>query len=196
MSFLIRPGTEADISGCDAIDRSFPSDRVLIIDVAVAAPEHNVSLRLRQVKPSGSRRTHEMGEAEFRKAISEAAMFWVGETAEQVRGYLIFKTWDWQRLVGEISYIAVDRPYHRAGIGTALVEAAKGYAATMGLRAIMWETQTDNLEAIEFALSRGFVLGGYHAYFYENDGFSGQTGTDFIGMALFLSWPNPQFTQH
>ena len=193
MSFIIRPGTEADIKACANLDRSFPNDRVLFVNVAVAAPEHTVSLRLKQVKPAGGRRTHQVDEEHIRgrdEGLDGAEMFWVGELDGHAIGYLILRTWDWQRLVGQISQIAVDRPHHGIGIGTALVETAKAYAVERGLRVLMWETQTDNVEAIEFALRRGFVLAGYNALYYENDGLARQVAPDFMGIAIFLCWPN------
>ena len=60
----------------------------------------------------------------------------------------------------EIADLAVDRGVRRLGAGTALVEAAAGWACERGLRALWVEPRADNAEAIEFYLRTGFRVSG------------------------------------
>lgn len=57
---------------------------------------------------------------------------------------------------------------HRHGIGTRLINIAKAKAAEQGHRAIILETQSCNVRAIDFYRSRGFELIGYDACCYTN----------------------------
>ena len=57
---------------------------------------------------------------------------------------------------------------HRQGLGTRLMNVAKGKAIQQGRRAIILETQSCNVGAIAFYRSQGFELIGYDACCYTN----------------------------
>lgn len=58
--------------------------------------------------------------------------------------------------------------YRKRGRGKALMDKAKEYAVKHGFRMIILETQSCNVNAIDFYLSQGFRLAGFDAYCYSN----------------------------
>jgi ribosomal protein S18 acetylase RimI-like enzyme len=83
----------------------------------------------------------------------------------------------------------VDAAHRRRGLGRAFVVEAERYARERGLRALQWEAQTDNRNAIEFALANGFRIAGFHDALYRNDDLPRKEAQHFRGIALFLTKP-------
>lgn len=185
----VRDGTPSDIGACLALDGSFPSDRVLTIELAGVAPEHDVKLRWQQAKPQGSRRRHTFSPGEIESEIAKADRYWVAVDSDRLIGYVILRRIDWHPTTGDIVAIYVDLPHRGRGAGIALVETMKTYVLDSGLRGIFWEAQTDNYEAITFALRHGFRFAGFNDSFYRNNDRQKQLASDFEGVAIFLFWP-------
>ncbi len=68
-----------------------------------------------------------------------------------------------------ITELWVAEPYQRQGIGHALIEVAKEQAARERRRAIILETQSCNVTAVDFYLHEGFQLIGLDTCCYGND---------------------------
>ena len=68
-----------------------------------------------------------------------------------------------------ITELWVDESFRRMGIGTILMNFAKKKAEELKCRAIILETQTCNVNAIDFYLKQGFELFGFDRSFYSND---------------------------
>ena len=68
-----------------------------------------------------------------------------------------------------ISELWVNEKYRKQGIGRALVEMAKEQARREHCRAIILETQSCNVNAIDFYLHEGFSLIGMDTCCYKND---------------------------
>lgn len=68
-----------------------------------------------------------------------------------------------------ITEIWVSEEYRRQGIGKALIEVAKERTVKENYRALVLETQSCNVNAIDFYLSQGFTLIGFDTCFYQND---------------------------
>ena len=64
-------------------------------------------------------------------------------------------------------YIAPD--FHRQGIGRALMAALEAHARDLGMRCIVYETQTTNVAAIRFYRALGFTIDGIDVSLYSND---------------------------
>ncbi len=64
--------------------------------------------------------------------------------------------------------ILVKDGFRRRGIGTALINHAIRIAKERGARALVLETQTCNVPAIDFYLKHGFELVGFDATVYTN----------------------------
>lgn len=68
-----------------------------------------------------------------------------------------------------ISELFVSRELRRQGIGTQLMNVVKDEARKNKYRAIVLETQTCNVVAIDFYRSQGFVFNGVDCTNYSND---------------------------
>jgi N-acetylglutamate synthase-like GNAT family acetyltransferase len=186
----VRDGTLADVEACLKIDRSFPNDRVLVLDISQTPAEHNITLRWESTKLTGARRAHVLSRDQLISDIENAARFWVVEIDGAIVGFALLRRVDWQPDTGDITSINVDAHQRHQGAGTALVEIMKGYARQEALRGIFWEAQTDNYEALTFALHQGFEFAGLNTAFYNNTDYRRQRKPDFTGIAVFLFWQN------
>ncbi len=185
----VRPGTEADVPAAAAIDDSISTERVLVIEASGDGAEQTFSLRWVDAKPSGSRRQLVTSESYLREELAQAERFWVVESDGQVVGRVLVNRLDWHPTTGFLIDIAVDRQSRGRGAGTMLVETAKAWAIEAGLRGLLWEAQTDNEDAINFAMRHGFEFGGFNLFHYRNDDRERQLEADFRGLAVFLYWP-------
>lgn len=140
-------------------------------------------------KASGARRTHHYEREEFAKDVATSDRFWVAEVDGRIIGCLILRRIDLHPTTGDITQIYVDLPYRGRGVGNALVETMKAHAQEQALRGIFWEAQTDNYDAIHFALHHGFAFAGFNLAHYRNDDAARQRDADFRGVAIFLYWP-------
>ena len=68
-----------------------------------------------------------------------------------------------------VTELYVDKDYRRRGIATCLMNYAKNLAKANNNRAIILETQTCNVNAIDFYHSQGFVFDGIETTCYNND---------------------------
>jgi ribosomal protein S18 acetylase RimI-like enzyme len=186
MDFSTREGTEADIPACLAIDSSIATDWVLYLERLGAEPELSFRLRWRQVA-EGRRRDFVVDEGFFRSHLERGAHLLVAEVENTVRGRMLVRK-KWNRTL-EVKDAAVDRPYRGRGLGKALLTEAKRIASEGSLRAVSWEAQSDNREAIEFLLRNGFQLSGLDDMLYHNDGRERQLDAEFRGLALFFTLP-------
>ena len=191
MDFSTRRGAEADIPACAAIDDSIATDRVLLLDIAGEAPEHRVTLSWQQTKPAGSSRRLINARDELAAAVAASERFWVAELDGRPAGFLLLNRQSWHPTTGDIYDIAVDRPYRGRGVGSALVDVMKDYARRAGLRGVFWEAQTDNFDAISFALRRGFRFAGFNDSSYQSDNIALQRDASFRGIAIYLYWTAP-----
>ena len=67
-----------------------------------------------------------------------------------------------------VTELWVDDSLHRRGIGTRLMDIAKGEAELMGNRALILEMQTCNTRAFAFYRAQGFQLAGFDSCCYTN----------------------------
>lgn len=65
--------------------------------------------------------------------------------------------------------IMLDHSIRRQGLGRTLIEHALAWSRQRGLRALMLETQTNNVPACRFYASLGFQLVGLNTVFYSNE---------------------------
>jgi GNAT superfamily N-acetyltransferase len=186
----VRNGTLADVEACLKIDRSFPSDRVLTVDITGDPPEHTIALRWEAMKPAGARRSHALSSDVLIADVETTAGFWIAEVGNALVGFALLRRVEWQPDTGDITLICVEAQHRHVGAGTALVESMKAYARDEGLRGIFWEAQTDNYDAITFALHRGFRFVGLNTAFYSNADLYRQKEPDSTGIAVFLFWQN------
>ena len=180
-AFLLRQATAADWPALAPVDASFSDEWELHVERGGSAIEQQIALCWRRTKPAGSRRAPPLDEEAFHRADTVL----LAERDGRVAGYVMLMT-QWNR-TAEIVAIAVDAACRRGGLGRRFVEAAEAFARERSLRAVQWEAQTDNRDAIEFALAQGFRIAGLHDALYRNDDLSRQETADFRGIALFLT---------
>ena len=75
---------------------------------------------------------------------------------------------EWNSRV-RITQLLVDENKRRKGYGKALVDFAKRVALERDYRIVVLETQSNNVNAIDFYFSQGFRFCGSNIYFYSND---------------------------
>jgi streptothricin acetyltransferase len=97
-------------------------------------------------------------------------------------GVLDVATEAW-RHVAWIWNIMLDIDVRRQGLGRTLIERTIAWAREHNLRAIMLETQTNNVPACKFYVQMGFQLVGINDQFYTNH------DLDREEVALFWSYP-------
>jgi len=113
---------------------------------------------------------------------------WAAEVNGQTVALLTLSRLEWHLSTGFIDDVAVDQAFRGHGGGSALLETLKAYAREHGFRGVFWEAQTDNKEAIDFALRHGFVFAGFNDRWYRNDDLVLQGTPEFLGIAVFLYW--------
>ncbi|XMB85153.1 GNAT family N-acetyltransferase [Mycoplasmatota bacterium WC44] len=86
----------------------------------------------------------------------------------KIKGILEVERELWSKRL-RVTSILVDPDIRRNGIGALLLNKAREIALEEGYRAIILETQTCNVKAIEFYLSQGFKLGGFDRSCYSNN---------------------------
>ncbi len=189
VGFRIREGSPGDFPALSRIDGSASTEWVLHVDRSGEPDEQTIELKWRQVKPAGSERRIDTAES-----LDELHIEWkrsdrlvIAEVDGGVAGCLMLGE-NWNK-TAELTLILVDASHRRQGIGERFVQEAEGYARDRGLRALQWETQNDNRDAIEFALAQGFRIAGFHDALYRNDDLDQQEAMDFRGIAVFLTKP-------
>jgi ribosomal protein S18 acetylase RimI-like enzyme len=67
----------------------------------------------------------------------------------------------------EIADLVVNKPFRRGGVGLALVQEAKSWVVSAGLRGLRAETQSNNVGACALYARAGFVLAGLDMQLYS-----------------------------
>ena len=183
--FRLREGSSEELPALTKVDGSFSNEWVLYLERRGGPIEQTIELRWRKVKAEGSRRGLETDMDELTRELERSERLVIAEADGRVAGYLMLGT-NWNR-TAELCLIIVDAGYRRRGLGQRFVQEAEAYARERGLRALQWETQTDNRNAIEFAVSQGFRIAAVHDALYRNRDLERQAEPDFRGLAVFLT---------
>ena len=183
--FRLRDGTADDLPALAGLDSSISNEWVLHLDRRGGPIEQTIELRWRRLEPAGSRRDFQMDVVELTRELQRSERLVIAEAGGGIAGYLLLGT-NWNG-TAELADVIVDLAYRRRGLGRRFVEEAETYARARGLRALQWEAQTDNRDAIEFAVSQGFRIAGFHYAFYGNRGHERQEEPGFRGLAVFLT---------
>lgn len=188
-SISLREGSPKDFPDLALVDGSIQNDWVLRIARQGGPTELDFQLRWQQVKPAGNRRRIDTAESldELNTEWERSDRIVIAEAGGGIAGCLMLGA-NWNK-TAELKLVIVDRSRRRRGIGRRFVELAEAYARERGLRALQWEAQNDNRNAIEFALAQGFRIAGFHDALYRNDDLDRQETADFLGIAVYLTKP-------
>lgn len=185
MRFRLREGSSQDLSAIASVDSSFSNEWVLFLERSNGGVDHVFTLRWRRLRPTGSRRRFHEDVEHLGSEMQRCDRLVAAEAEGRIAGYLMLAV-NWNR-TAEIVDIIVDAAYRRQGLGRRFLHEAEAFARERGLRALQWESQTDNRDAVGFAMSQGFRIAGFHDALYENRGYDKQEADDFRSLALFLT---------
>lgn len=91
----------------------------------------------------------------------------VAEAAERLVAVLEVEGETW-RNTALVWALFVDKAWRGQGLGTTLLKRAEAWARRRKFRALVLETQTNNLPAIRFYQRQGYQIAGFDTHFYTN----------------------------
>jgi ribosomal protein S18 acetylase RimI-like enzyme len=169
--YRVRPMAAADVARLNEIDGNFESPAYL--DVVRQGDGLNISWRLleRALDPPFERINFDF-DADERRAIRArwehgTGLWLVAEHSDRLVAMIDVERQDW-RVAGFVWNIAVDRAHRRHGLGRRLMDRVVEWGRRQRLRAIILETQTNNIYACRFYYQFGFRLSGIDDHFYSN----------------------------
>ncbi|MDQ4078577.1 MAG: GNAT family N-acetyltransferase, partial [Chloroflexota bacterium] len=104
----------------------------------------------------------------FRLERAESVLMLVAEAGGRLVGVLEVEGEEW-RNTALIWALFVDRAWRGRGVGRELLKRAARWAIEEGYRALVLETQTNNVPAIRFYQRHGFHIAGLDTHFYSNE---------------------------
>jgi streptothricin acetyltransferase len=168
----IRRLRPADLPRLKQIDATFSTDTILAVEKSVAGLE--VAWRLTErtlAEPLHKTEGYIVDDqdvAEVRGRLLEGdGLYLVAEEGRRLVGLLDMERERW-RDTAIIWNLLVDKEYRRRGLGREFIQRAIAWGRSHHLRAIVLETQTDNLPACRFYQAMGLQLGGIDDHYYTN----------------------------
>ena len=177
--FIIRPLTSADVPRLAEIDAEFESDRFLHVEKTTQGLEVSWRLVERPLAPpfhSSDYSLDRQQRQEVGARLREGDGLYLAvedSSTDKLVALLDLEHERW-RDTATIWNIVVDRAYRRHGLGRELMNRAITWACEQSLRAIVLETQTNNMAACRFYQAMGFKLCGLDDHFYSNDDIGAQ----------------------
>lgn len=173
MDIEIRSMTVEDIPTLTQIDPGFIADSVL--DVRKSGQSMEVGWQLmerRRDKPSDKGRRYDLHRSDLQEIRDRVerrrGLYLVAKHGNRTVGLLDMEVMAWNS-TAHLWFILVDRGYRGKGIGRAFFERAIDYARRREIRAIIIETQTNNVPACRFYVAMGCELVGLNDAFYSNE---------------------------
>ncbi|HJW83458.1 MAG TPA: GNAT family N-acetyltransferase [Anaerolineae bacterium] len=168
----LRPLALSDVPRLGQIDANFTSDRFL--DVERSGDGLNVTWRLTErlldppfVSTDYGVHRHEHAQIVERVSAGDGLQLIVEDGSRAV-AFVDVERQPW-RNAAFVWNILIDRAHRRQGLGTQLMQRIVDWARGAGLRAIVCETQTNNIAACRFYQKSGFQLCGVDDHFYSNE---------------------------
>ena len=173
MPTSIRPMTEADIPRLAEIRPGFTSETALTVERTGSGIEVGWRLVERPLpRPFDKGRAYDFDETEQshirRRLLRGDGLHLVAEQQDRLVGVLDVTPHDWNNTAW-IWNIMLDVAVRRQGLGRDLFGRAADWAHRQGFRALMLETQTNNVPACKFYARIGCQLDGIRESFYSNN---------------------------
>ena len=168
----IRPLRADDIPALARINATFTSDTVLEVEKTGAGLEVGWRLVERRLPRPFERgdeynlRAQDLKEVGARLARDDTLLL-VAEAEGRPVAFLDLEALGWNN-TGWLWTLYVDLAYRGQGLGRRLFERATRWCARRGLRAIVIETQTNNVPACRFYAHMGCTLAGINEVYYTN----------------------------
>ncbi len=171
----IRTLAPADVERLTQINSSFTSDSVLAVEKTGEGLEAGWRLVERPLDvPFEKGRAYDFSEEDLARSRrlqetgSREALQLVAEDRGRLVGLLEIEREHWNNS-GWVWNLIVDRDYRRRGLGRKFVRRAVEWGRKLGLRALILETQNNNVNACRFYQSVGFRLCGINDHYYTNN---------------------------
>lgn len=171
----IRATVPADMERLAQINSTFTSESVLVVEKTSEGLE--VSWRLVErplAAPFVKGRAYDLSEEDLARSrrLGEAgpreALQLVAEDRGRLVGLLEVERQHWNNS-GWLWNVIVDRDYRQQGLGRQFVRRAVEWGRKLDLRALILETQNNNIHACRFYQAMGFRLCGINDHYYTND---------------------------
>lgn len=169
----IRPMTADDIPRLEDIQPGFTSATILEIERTGSGIETGwrlVERTLDQPYEKGSAYDFDRNEQRnIRERFQRGdGLHLVAECGGRIVGILDMTPEEWNSTVW-VWNLMLDHTIRRQGIGKALFDRAADWARRYGYRALIVETQTNNVPACKFYVAMGCHLDGLRMAYYHND---------------------------
>ncbi|MGQ9849868.1 MAG: GNAT family N-acetyltransferase [Aggregatilineaceae bacterium] len=170
---IIRPMTEDDIPALAGIRPGFTSDTVLVVERLGSGIEGGwrlVERRLPVPFDKGSAYDFDANEqARIRQRLQRGdGLHLVVEWRGRIVGVLDVTPEEWNSTAW-VWNLMLDQDVRRRGLGRALFWRAVSWARRQGYRALVFETQTNNVPACRFYAAMGCRLDGLRETLYTNN---------------------------
>jgi streptothricin acetyltransferase len=168
-----RKMTPGDLIALDQIDPNFTSDTYLDVEMSNQAGVLMVSFTERPFATSFTKiegyryDTDQIEMTRYRLEQSKNALVMVAEQEGRLVGILEVEAEIW-RNTALVWALFVDKQWRGQGVGAKLLREAEKWAKRKRFRAIVLETQTNNVPAIRFYEKHGYAISGFDRYFYSN----------------------------
>lgn len=171
--FKIREMTVEDLPRLSEVDPNFVSDSILKVqksgdgmEITWCLVEHRLS------KPFDKGRRYDLKKSDIedirRRLEQGKGLYLVAEDGGQIIGMLDLELETWNNTAW-LWNLLVDRAYRGRGAGRRMFERAIAYARRQRVRAIIIETQSNNVPACRFYAAIGCELAGLNDLFYSNE---------------------------
>ncbi len=169
----IRPMTAADIPRLAEIRPGFVSDTVLVVErlgSGITSGWRLVERPLDTPFDKGTAYDFDSGEQRLTRGRFERrdGLHRVVECNGRIMGVLDATPQEWNDTVW-VWNIMLDHSIRRRGVGRKLFAQAVAWARGLGYRALVFETQTNNVPACKFYAAQGCELDGLRMTLYHND---------------------------
>jgi ribosomal protein S18 acetylase RimI-like enzyme len=173
MDIFIRPLAPPDLPLLARLDANYVADA----ELALEREQDGLNVTFRLVERARAfayvkRAGYDFGagfQAELAARIAVGqGLYLAAEHDGQIVGFLDVEPDGW-RPTATMLWVAVDRPWRGHGIGRRLIERAIDWTRSRGLRALVLETQTTNIDACRFYLRVGFTLSGVQDPYYFDE---------------------------
>jgi GNAT superfamily N-acetyltransferase len=173
LSYHIRPLTESDIPRLAGVQAGFTSPTVLDVQPlgeGIASGWRLVERKLPVPFEKGGDYDFDRNEqADIRRRWRQGnGLHLIVEWNGRVAGILDVAPQEWNHTAW-VWNIMLDEAIRGQGIGRELFNRAVAWARRMGYRALIFETQTNNVPACKFYARMGCLLEGIRTTYYSND---------------------------
>lgn len=168
-----RKMTPGDLLALDQIDPTFTSESYLDVATGQRADGFTITFTERRfdtpfIKREGYRYdTQQLELTRYRLEQKQNALLRVAEHEGRLVGVIEVESEVW-RNTALVWALFVDQAWRGQGIGSKLLGMAEKWAARKKFRAVVLETQSNNIPAIRFYEKHGYAIAGYDQFFYSN----------------------------